>query len=307
MSRPISTIATMATLLALVPTVPSACGGAPEAPKDKAPAKLTLPAAGLPQRLEEIISGGAQSCRKDSECVATVCYYGRCLGLLQVDQRFSQERILAELKRVVEAQDSPELNGRLEERLAEFIGRPDADVAWRARAIHGLEIIGRSAPIAKALESTDERVQAAASLALTRMGDARGVPMAVALTESEQVHVAVEALHALGVSGKPDEALPTLLAALSDDLDRMMVRAAVQGLGDLGDPRAIRPLVSFLQQGPDHLAHRIAAVLRILSKTQLGQDSEAWAKWVADNKPPEPPKYKVRTSSDEADFGMPDF
>ena len=281
------------------------CSAEAEKAENKSGPKLSVNA--LSQRVELLLSGNAASCQSDAECSGAVCYYGRCLGLLQVDQRWSQQRIVAGLDKLVQGSNGAQIRPQLVERLSEFLVRPDADVAWRARAIAGLEVLGETSVLAKTLKHSDDRVRAAAALALTRQGDSRGIPLTVALTESEQTHVAVEALHALGAREGSDEALTALLSALSEDIDRMLVRAAVEALGKLGDKRAIRPLVGFLERGPDHLAHRTVRVLRKLTGLSAGIDPRAWNTWVTQHNPPKPPPFQLRTSSDEADFGMPDF
>lgn len=275
-----------------------------------APPALLAPAnGGLPPLIDEMLSGSEQSCQADKECPAQVCYYGRCLGLLLVDQRWSQERIVATLKQTMAERGNTEIRNRLEMRLGAFMVRQEGDVvAWQARSLLALEALEMTDTIAASLKHVrDERVRAAAAIALTRLGDPRGLPLTTALTEGEQTHVAIEALLALGKSSPSDEALTALLASLSEDVDRMVARAAIIGLGELGDKRAIGPLVDFLEDGPSHLRYRVVGVLRRLTDAKLGADPALWRVWVTDNAPPAAPAFKKRVVDDEVDFGMPDF
>ena len=68
------------------------------------------------------------------------------------------------------------------------------------------------------------------ALALTRLGDERGLSMTMALTESEQPAIAIEALLALGQSRRP-EALVPLLRNLHPELDRTAAHALLDRAG----------------------------------------------------------------------------
>ncbi|MGM0578294.1 MAG: HEAT repeat domain-containing protein [Myxococcota bacterium] len=281
----------------------AACAeGAP--PAEEAPAARPLPPGeALPPAVDAMLYGSGQSCRRDAECAGRVCYFGSCMGLLLVDQRWMQERIGAAL--VEAAEGRPELRERLVEHLVRVLRREDTDLGYRARALVGLEGLGALEPIRKLLQrAEDERLEAAAALALVRQGEAAGLPMVRALTEHEEPAIAVEALRALGRSGH-DEALEPLLRTLSPALDGMLLRAAIDGLRTLGDPRAIRPLVDFLEDAPGYLRHRTVSALRDLSGAGLGLDEASWRAWIEEHDPPRPPQVVLREWSPEGELGLP--
>lgn len=285
-------------------TAPQQAAGPGTAPEAGAAAGWVLPAGGgLPEAVEEMLTGSARACRHDAECATRVCYYGTCMGALLIDQRWRQQRATAPLVRAARRDDA--LRARLVDRLREVFHRPDTDLAYRARALLVLEALGARGPLVAALDDPNEALQAVAALSLTRMGDARGLPLARALAESDARPVAVEALHALGASGAK-EVLPDLLAWLNGDLDRERVRAAVVALKTLGDARAVGPLVRFVAEGPAYLRARVAMDLRALTGARLGTSPEAWAAWARDNPPPPPPPFRLHQPDAAAEFGLPE-
>jgi HEAT repeat protein len=141
-------------------------------------------------------------------------------------------------------------------------------------------------------------------MALTRLGEGEGLAMTRALTEHEELGVAAEALRALGHSKLPGALVP-LLRTLNAVLDGTLLRAALDGLSLLGDPRAIRPLYSWLAEAPEYLHHEILVTLRSLSRATIGHDMEAWERWIEDHNPPPPPQYALRTHSADEELGLP--
>jgi len=294
-----------AALMGLAVIALAACGGEPT---DAELPPLELPEGNLlPEAIEGYVFGSNQGCRADAECESGICYYGVCGGLITVDTRWMQ-RVIAD-RLVAVAERTTGLRDRVVWNLARISVRPRTDIAYRARCVVGLERFGAAAELRTVLEHDEvsEPVQGAAALALTRLGDAAGVPMTLALTEAESVPVAAEALRALGASGVTEgvDVLVGLLRTLSPDLDSDLVRAAVDGLGELGDPRAIEPLVGFLSQAPDYLRIRVTRALRRLTGAAVGEDLAAWQAWASEHPPPAAPKYTPREYDTTRDIGLP--
>lgn len=254
------------------------------------------------EMLNAMLFGTADECIRDDDCASNVCYYGGCVGALVVDPRWLQEQIGVRLADHVGRY--PELREPAIARVQEVFARKNTDVAYRARALLALEWLQAKEALADALKVRDERIQAAAALSLTRLGDPRGLDLAAALSEHEQRSVAVEALRALGKSKRP-EALVPLLRVLNPELDREYLVAGIEGLVDLQDPRGIRPLVALLERAPEYLHHRIVRGLRALTKAGLGKDPEAWTRWVREQRPPAAPEVELRRYESEEDFGIP--
>ena len=275
---------------------------APEAAESRAPALEVPPGDALPASVESMLYGSTQSCGRDTECPGRVCFYGSCIGLLIAEQRWMQDAITSRLVDTLDVNVA--LRPRVVARLVAVLDRQETDLAFRARALIPLEALGEASIIRRALAMGDERLEAAAALALTRLGDPEGLPLAQALTEHTSPVLAVEAVRALGAS-ELAQALPALLRNLAPDLDGALLRAVVDALGELGDPRAVRPLVTFLQDGPDFLRHRIVTALRRLTRAPVGSKPADWVAWVADHAPPEPPAYVLRDQQVDDGLGIP--
>ncbi|MCA9515936.1 MAG: HEAT repeat domain-containing protein [Myxococcales bacterium] len=291
---PQSSLAAALAVLAL-----GACSEAPQAE----PALPPLPAGdALPPDVEGMLFGSPDACSNDDVCVSGVCYYGACGGLLSVDSRWMQERIAATLKDRVDRQ--PPLRERVVHDLGRVLRRKSAELPFRARVVVGLEVLGAADVLADALPDLPEPVAEIAAPSLARLGRAEGLAHTLALTESDALPTAVEALRALGESHLPD-ALLGLLRALGPSLDTEIQVAAVEALGALGDKRAIGPLVAYLRDAPDSLVVPVVRALRTLSGAALGADRDAWDAWVAKNPPPAAPPFTPREPSSEDDLGLP--
>ncbi len=87
------------------------------------------------------------------------------------------------------------------------------------------------------------------AFALRRTDDPRTLPALQALLKGDGFYSASFAAQGLGLSKKPDLAVPALLEVLTSPTPRAAVRLqAVRGLGRLGDPRAIAPLIALLDE-----------------------------------------------------------
>jgi cyclophilin family peptidyl-prolyl cis-trans isomerase/HEAT repeat protein len=79
--------------------------------------------------------------------------------------------------------------------------------------------------------------------------DPRTLPALQALLKGDGFYSASFAAQGLGLSNKPDVAVPALLEVLTSPTPRAAVRLqAVRGLGRLGDPRAVAPLIALLDE-----------------------------------------------------------
>jgi len=249
-----------------------------------------------------MLYGSAQTCRADAECPGEVCYFGACIGLLVVDQRWMQMAIMERVVAAVEAHEA--LRPRVITHLDKLLAQADADIAFRARTLLPLEGLGAVESLERALEDPDERLQAAAALGLARLGKESGLALSQALTEHELPAVATEALRALGASKHP-EVLATLLRTLNADLDPVVLRATLAGLKAHGDKRALRPLLHWLERAPEYLHHEILGTMRALSGAEIGSDLAAWRRWFSAHPPPQPPAYTLRVFTADEELGLP--
>jgi cyclophilin family peptidyl-prolyl cis-trans isomerase/HEAT repeat protein len=79
--------------------------------------------------------------------------------------------------------------------------------------------------------------------------DPRTLPALQVLLKGDGFYSASFAAQGLGLSKKPEVAVPALLEVLTSPTPRAAVRLqAVRGLGRLGDPRAIAPLIALLDE-----------------------------------------------------------
>lgn len=260
----------------------------------------------LPLSVQELVFGGRRGCRADRECGSLQCVYGSCIGLLIADETWRQRDVAAKL--AARAKADPELERRVTTALTRLLARDDTDQSFRGRAVRGLEALGAREVLRGALDAAPGAVHEDLSLALLRMGDPVGLDVVLQLVESERASLQLEALYALGdVRGADPTArvLPVLLSFLTGDLGQEPPRAALDALGRLGDPRAIRPLVTFVATGPEALADRASAVLAKLTRADLGPRALAWEAWVEKNNPPPAPPFTLRTHSSEEDIGLP--
>ncbi|MEZ4264738.1 MAG: hypothetical protein R3F39_00045 [Myxococcota bacterium] len=281
----------------------AACESPSDSEAGRPAAAIVLPPGdALPPEIDAMLYGNGQNCRQDSECPGEVCYFGACVGMLVVDQRWMQEQVVDRM--LEDSAASPELRERMVTHLVRVVQRKDTDLAFRARALLPLQRLGALEPLRAALASPEDALADAAALGLARLGDAAGVARTRALTESDDLAVASEALRALGASGSPDALVP-LLRTLEPALDATLLRSALDGLGALGDPRAIAPLIDFLSVAPDYLRWRVARTLRQLSHASLGLDEPAWRTWAASHPQPAAPVYSLRSFSAEDDLGLP--
>jgi HEAT repeat protein len=121
---------------------------------------------------------------------------------------------------------------------------------------------------------TDTRVKGLRTLG--RLGMPAALPILVAALEAEDAAVRQEAITAIGrLDGEAAEAVPALIEQLRSDHQPMAYRAA-WALGDIGDRRAIEPLLEMLRHAPDRRTRLIALQnLRRLADPQAAEEVAA--------------------------------
>jgi HEAT repeat protein len=121
----------------------------------------------------------------------------------------------------------------------------DADV--RKAAAEALVKIGAPAvePLIAALKDEVERVRKAAAETLVKIGAPAVEPLIAAWRDSSNWHVRQAAVGALGQIGDA-RAVKPLIGALKNR-DEYMRKAAAWALGQIGDPRAVEPLIAALK------------------------------------------------------------
>ena len=266
------------------------------------PAEPLPPGGELPATIEAMIFGSSTACLDDSACPSGICTYGSCIGVLLADQRWMHTRATTRLRDEVERRE--ELRPRVVEQLERVAQSTEADSAYRSRALRALESLNASDVLVALLKDADRRIAEESALALARLSNPAGLEETLTLTRSDHTAVSVEALRAVGhLPG--DESLKGLLSALNPELEPPIVRAAIDGLATLNDPRGIRPLVSTLEDLPGHLQHRVTDTLRGLTGARLGRDAAAWNQWVTTNDPPQAPEVKMRMQKTHEEEGLP--
>lgn len=295
-------------------------GCAKEKPAAPGLAIEALPGDGRPPpAFEAMLFGGQRGCREDSDCESSVCSFNACVGLVTADELWRMERIGVRVRERLALQ--PELRPLVTGLLGSVVNREEMGFAFRGRAVRSLgelvdpasstpaEIAEIVAALKVHLIGAPASIAEVAALTLARLGDATGIDIVLALTESTRLASACEALrlagHARGGAAVNDETLTILLATLSPELDLELQRAAIDGLAALADKRAIRPLAAHLTTGPEALADEVARTLRALTGQSLGPDALAWDAWVASAKPPAPPPYTLRGHDSSEDIDLP--
>ncbi|KKO19819.1 MAG: hypothetical protein DCC43_07735 [Candidatus Brocadia sp.] len=112
----------------------------------------------------------------------------------------------------------------------------------------------------QAISDTSEEVRAEAIQALGEIGDERAVKPLVHALDDESLNVREKAAKSLGKLGKR-EAGDALISALSKNTDLSIVCALIEALGQIGDPRAVEPLLMFLTHKESQIREYTAAAL----------------------------------------------
>ena len=175
----------------------------------------------------------------------------------------------------------------------------DTDKYVRKAATEALGKIGAPAveSLSAALKDTDKYVRKAAAYALGEIKDPRAVePLIAALRDSDVREAAAEALDRLGWKPGKDEsagwywmakcewekcvalgasAVAPLIAALKDT-DKYVRKAAAEALGQIGEVRAIEPLITSLRSTDDPYTRSdvAQALVRLYHKPDVLQESK---------------------------------
>lgn len=251
---------------------------------------------------EAILYGSGDGCQTDETCLGASCRMGRCVGLLLTDSVWLQRRMAQRVRARVAA--APELKGTLLGLVNALHDDPGASPVRKGRTIPLLEALDVTPPLEALAAAADRSLAESASLALCRLGKPRFLQACAALTEHDHPATAVAALGAMGRLGVP-EALDVLLRTLNPDLDRHVLKATLEALDILKDPRSIRPIVAFLPDCPPFLRQLTVRVLRNLTGAKLGKATPPWRAWVASNNPPKAPTVTLREARSEDVLGIP--
>ncbi|MCC7210816.1 MAG: hypothetical protein E3K40_09250 [Candidatus Brocadia sp.] len=112
----------------------------------------------------------------------------------------------------------------------------------------------------QAISDTSEDVRIEAIQALGELGDERAVQPLIGVMGDESLEVREKTAKSLGKLGKR-EAGDALVSALSKNTDLSIVCAIIEALGQIGDPRAVDPLLGFLTHKEPQVRECTAAAL----------------------------------------------
>ena len=209
---------------------------------------------------------------------------------------------------------------RVRMRLLQLVGQPGASWTIRHKATQSLTDLGvaQAAPLIAALSAhpeaelrrgvisalgklrvawatpifvealQDPKTVGVAAIALTNLKDhSSSRPLMKALSQpSLEKREKTQLLWALG-SLEVKESVPLLLDML-DEKDSEITYHTVTALGQIGDPRAISPLI-FAMNHPDQRVRDIALWgLERITGQKLGFDNEEWMKWYKSTQEPSP-------------------
>jgi HEAT repeat protein len=168
-----------------------------------------------------------------------------------------------------------------ERAVAPLVARLSNDRA-RTRVAGALAGIGQPAvePLSRALENEDRRVRRGAVQALGGIeGSAayRGLISALADTDHLTQSEACRALEK-----RERSAVPQLIQGLKSKNRKIRDVAAVV-LANIGDKRAVGPLIEAWKEDPG-FAERVTGILRRLTGKTLGPKVEAWENWHRENR-----------------------
>jgi HEAT repeat protein len=211
-------IAIAATLLLVLPF---ACFAQPSTPQEKIPADIPV---GVRQNIQELYSLWPQSRARAMEWLGA-------LGEAAVDAIPFLIEMLGDENQVKKAPESRTLYlGDLAEDALVKIGEPAIE------------------PLIKALKNDDWHIRAGAAVALGKTRNARAVePLMDALKDKDR-KIEGWAAKGLGLMGEP--AVEPLIKVINEDGYGFQLVA--RALGEIGDPRAIEPLIASLSKDSNH-------------------------------------------------------
>lgn len=245
----------------------------------KGPTLTPAPGGGLPVEIQAMIHGDDTPCASGEDCLTGQCLFGRCSGIVRTDEPWRTELVTDRLEGLVGSDGA--LREAVVAELVRLGGTPDLSEATRARLLWSLERVGGGAALRRAaprLDELPESLQAVVALGLCRAGDVAGLPLVLALTESERPALRVEALRALGGLGDkaPDEVHARLLAVALGEVGELDAGAALGSIARLAHPRAVGPVLRLAEEGPDALRGPALEALAAMTGAGHGDDPARW-------------------------------
>ncbi|OQZ03965.1 MAG: hypothetical protein B6D34_05045 [Candidatus Brocadia sp. UTAMX1] len=117
------------------------------------------------------------------------------------------------------------------------------------------------------ISDPSEKVRIEAIQTLGEIGDERAVKPLIGIMNDENLEIREKAVKSLGKLGKR-EAVDALILALGNNSDLSVIRATIEALGQIGDPRAVGPLLGFLTHKEPRIRECTAAALGKLRDSQ---------------------------------------
>jgi len=152
--------------------------------------------------------------------------------------------------------------------------------AYAARACRRLRLKGARDALRKALGDADWFVRSEAALATAAIRDYDGQAAIRKMVEGPAPKARIGAMDALRLFGEDVNPIcvPVIARNLSHS-DWQVRVACCQALADLGDARAVGPLVGRMQKEAGRVAEEIRIALRAITGDDLGLKPEHWKDW----------------------------
>ncbi len=162
------------------------------------------------------------------------------------------------------------------------------NVNIRINVIFALEEVGGPRAIDRLIAAIDDKDKNIASMAIGALGnlkDTRAVEPLIATLKDKSLdkyvnNIRIGAVHALA-KFRDSRAIDALISALEDD---KLFFYVVKGLGEIGDKRAVRPLIDALPAKGHIDQQYISDALSKLTGESFGRDHLKWEEWWEQNK-----------------------
>jgi len=126
-----------------------------------------------------------------------------------------------------------------------------------------------------------------AALALAEIGDKRALDPIISILSVDNYHLRKAAVSALG-KFKEDIVVEQIINVMLTDEAPYVILHAVEELGDIGDRRAVAPLIKLISldhdQWNDYYYSCATLALKNITGQDLGDDTANWQKWWEENK-----------------------
>lgn len=159
----------------------------------------------------------------------------------------------------------------------------------RIHVLYALEDIGDPQAVDLLIAAINDKDKNIATIAVGALGNlkaTRAVEPLIAALEDKSLdkyvnNIRIGVVHALAKIGD-SSSIDALISVLYDD---KLTSYVVRELGELGDKRAVRPLIDALAVIKDHIYRRwISDALSKLTGVSFGQDYLRWEEWWKQNK-----------------------